>query len=79
MFLERERVRERARGVTEHVLQDVHHEIVVSYLVILGEEFGEFLIPPLRCFFFGDKAVCWSSSTGTKCKGMRSEKLSEMM
>lgn len=32
-----------------------------TYLIILGEEFGEFLMPPLRCFFLGDSADCWSS------------------
>lgn len=65
-------------GVTEHALQDVLHEISVSYLVILGEEFGEFLMPPLRCFFLGDRAVCWSSSTKTKCKGTRRAVLSDI-
>lgn len=44
---------------------------VTSYLIILGEEFGEFLMPPLRCFFLGDSADCWSSSTATKGSGMR--------
>lgn len=39
---------------------------LLSYLIILGEEFGEFLMPPLRCFFLGDNADCWSSSTATK-------------
>lgn len=44
---------------------------LLSYLIILGEEFGEFLMPPLRCFFLGDNAECWSSSTETKGNGMR--------
>lgn len=39
--------------------------LIQSYLIILGEELGEFLIPPLRCFFLGDSADCWSSSTAT--------------
>lgn len=39
---------------------------LLSHLIILGDEFGEFLMPPLRCFFFGDNANCWSSSTATK-------------
>lgn len=37
-----------------------------TYLIILGEEFGEFLMPPFRCFFLGDNADCWSSSTATE-------------
>ncbi len=34
-----------------------------SYLIILGERVGDVLIPPLRCFFLGDRADCCSSST----------------
>lgn len=37
-----------------------------TYLIILGEELGEFLMPPFRCFFLGDNADCWSSSTATE-------------
>lgn len=40
-----------------------------SYLIIFGEELGEFLMPPLRCFFLGDSAECWSSSTETAKSG----------
>lgn len=36
--------------------------------MIFGEELGEFLMPPLRCFFLGDSAECWSSSTETAKK-----------
>lgn len=39
---------------------------LLSYLMILGEELGEFFMPPLRCFFLGDNADCWSSSTATQ-------------
>lgn len=35
-----------------------------SYLISLGEELGEFLMPPFRCFFLGDNVVGCSSSTG---------------
>lgn len=35
----------------------------VSYLIILGEQLGEFRIPPLRCFFLGERADGCSSST----------------
>lgn len=34
------------------------------YLISLGEEPGEFRIPPFRCFFFGDSVEGCSSSTG---------------
>lgn len=43
---------------------------LTSYLMILGEEFGEFLMPPLRCFFLGDNAEYWSSSTATEGRGI---------
>lgn len=33
-----------------------------SYL-IFGEQVGDVLMPPLRCFFLGDRADCCSSST----------------
>lgn len=35
-----------------------------SYLISLGEELGEFLMPPFRCFFLGDSVDGCSSSTG---------------
>lgn len=35
-----------------------------SYLISLGEVLGEFLMPPLRCFFLGDSVDGCSSSTG---------------
>lgn len=39
-----------------------------TYPIILGEQFGEFLIPPLRCFFLGDSVDGWcSSSTANTC------------
>lgn len=34
-----------------------------AYLISFGEELGEFLIPPLRCFFLGDSVGGCSSST----------------
>lgn len=37
-----------------------------TYLMSLGEEFGEFRMPPFRCFFLDDSADCWSSSTATE-------------
>lgn len=49
----------------------INMSAVTSYLIIFGEELGEFLMPPLRCFFLGDSADCWSSSTATKGSGMR--------
>lgn len=45
--------------------------IGVSYLIILGEQLGEFRIPPLRCFFLGERVDGCSSSTGkthTECQ-----------
>lgn len=35
-----------------------------SYLISLGEELGEFRMPPFRCFFLGDSVDGCSSSTG---------------
>lgn len=40
----------------------------MSYLIILGEQFGEFRMPPLRCFFLGDSVDGCSSSTANTCK-----------
>lgn len=37
----------------------------------LGEELGEFRMPPFRCFFLGDSADCWSSSTATEADRMK--------
>lgn len=34
-----------------------------AYLISFGEVLGEFLMPPLRCFFFGDSVGGCSSST----------------
>ena len=34
------------------------------YLINLGDELGEFRMPPLRCFFLGDSVDGCSSSTG---------------
>lgn len=33
--------------------------------MILGEQVGEFLMPPFRCFFLGERAECSSSTTET--------------
>lgn len=44
-----------------------------TYLMSLGDEFGEFRMPPFRCFFLGDSADCWFSSTareGDRVRGM---------
>lgn len=34
-----------------------------THHLILGEQVGDVLMPPLRCFFLGDRADCCSSST----------------
>lgn len=47
-----------------------YRNVRFAYLIILGEEFGEFLMPPLRCFFLGDIDDCWSSSTATKASAI---------
>ena len=43
------------------------NKIDVSYLIILGEQLGEFRIPPLRCFFLGERVDGCSSSTANTC------------
>lgn len=42
-----------------------------TYLMSLGEEFGELRMPPFRCFFLGDSADCWSSSTAREADSVR--------